>query len=75
MFGERLIRSGTRALMGPMMCLIPETLLLRAETIEMNDMSLLVNGRCFCVSKLAMVRAQAASTQISRLVPCVQDSR
>ena len=64
-FGNKRTRSGTRALIGPIMCMIPGMLVLRAELIEMNDISSFRSRGSFCVLQFAMLRAQAASAHIS----------
>ena len=65
-WGKRRTRSGTRALMGPIICMIPETLLLRAEIMEMREMSSFGSEVYSCALQFAMVRAQAASAHVSK---------
>lgn len=74
-FGKRRTVSGTRALIGPIICLIPARSLLRAGTMEMNETSSLESGGCSSVGRFAIVRAQAASARISKSALFVQDSR
>ena len=52
--------------MGPIICMIPETLLLRAEIMEMREMSSFGSEVYSCALQFAMVRAQAASAHVSK---------
>lgn len=64
--GKKRIRNGTRVLIGPIMRVIPRTSFLRAEFMEMKEMSSYISGGSPWVRRFAMVRAQAASVHIPK---------
>lgn len=73
--GKKRIRNGTRVLIGPIMRVIPRTSFLRAEFMEMKEMSSHISGGSPWVRRFAMVRAQAASVHIPKSALLVQGSR
>ena len=72
---DKVRRIGTRALIGPIMYLIPATGLLRADVSVRKEISFFISGRSSLIESFAIVRAQAASTRASKSASCPQGAR